>query len=182
MGDLTERTTYSVGMTAEELSSFLRQIADEIEEKPLEPSRMSVKDFKKLEIMLKREHGRFSLELAIKYRGKSSHQSDDTGNTYKESGHGRLKKYRAAKKRMKPLFKDMCRSVSSGILPSRDLIQSFFRDSDQMISFHGEKYYKEYIAAAEEFRAALSNGDLAAAKVCCEKIKKIKSECHKKHK
>jgi XXXCH domain-containing protein len=178
MGDLTERSTYSADMSSEEISYFLRQIADEIEGKPAESLYLSVKDFKKLEIALKREDRGFSLDLAIKYRSKAS--QDDKGDKHKESGHGSLKKYRAAKKRMKPLFKDICRSVSRGNLPSADLIQSFFRDSDQMISFHGNEYYQAYIAVAEEFRAAIDKGDLAAAKAGCEKIKRVKSECHKK--
>lgn len=182
MGDLTERNAYSVGMTSEEIAYFLRKIADEIEGKPDGLPHLSVKDFKKLGIKLKREVGRFSLNLKVKYDSKPSHKSDDKDDRHKESGHGRLKKYRAGKKRLKPLFKDICRSVSNGILPSADLIKSFFRDSDQMISFHGEEYYKDYIAACEEFRLAVNKGDLAAAKSGCEKIKQIKSECHKKHK
>ncbi|OQX22525.1 MAG: hypothetical protein BWK80_30255 [Desulfobacteraceae bacterium IS3] len=180
MRDLTERSTYSVGMTSEEIAYFLRKIADDIEGKPVESPHLSVKDFKKLEIRLKREDGRFSLNLMVKCNSKPSHKSDDKGDAHKESGHGRLKKYRASKKRLKPLFKDICRSVSRGVLPSSDLIQSFFRDSDQMISFHGQEYYKEYIAAVEEFRAAVNVGDIAAAKTGCEKIKQVKSECHKK--
>lgn len=184
MGDLTERSAYSVGMTSEEVSYFLRQLADEIEGKPIESqphlSIKDFKDFKRLGIKLKRENGRFSLNLAIKYDSRPSRKSDDKGDNHKESGHVLLKKYRAGKKRLKSLFKDICRSVSRGDLPSADLLKSFFRDSDQMISFHGQEYYKEYIAACEEFRTALNAGDIAAAKAGCEKIKKIKSECHKK--
>ncbi len=183
MGDLTERSAYSVGMSSEEIAYFLRNIADEIEGKPVELPPLGVKEFKnfkKLGIKLKREVGRFSLALTVKYDGKASHKPDDKGDKHKESGHGRLKKYRAGKKRLKPLFKDICRSVSRGDLPSADLLKSFFRDSDQMISFHGQEYYKEYIVAVEEFRTAVNAGDITAATAGCEKIKKIKSECHKK--
>jgi XXXCH domain-containing protein len=180
MSDSKERSSFVIGMTSQEVSQFLRGIADGIEDKPTEEKLAGIKNFQKLKLKLKRYGEKISVEVKIK-QDSSPFQSDDKQDCkQKESGHSSLKKYRAAKKRLKPLFKDIFRSVSHGILPSGDLIQGFFRDSDQMIAFHGQDYYKKYIAACEEFRAALNQGDLAGAKAGCEKIRQIKSECHKK--
>jgi XXXCH domain-containing protein len=163
-------------LTSQEAAGFLRKIADQIEGKSIDDPDLR-KNFKKISLSLKRESGQISLKIEVKH--------DEPGSDIGEgSGHAKVKKYRAAKKRMKHNFRDICLAVSEGKIPSENLTESFFRDSDIMISYprYGEEYYTEYIQAFEEFRSALNKKDLESAALLCEKIKKIKSVCHKQYK
>ena len=177
MGDKEnkERSTYAEQLTSQETAEFLRKIADAIEGKDTDDPRLR-KNFRKLSLSLKRESGRISLKIEMK------HDDESESDTKDDSRYGTIKKYRAAKKRMKHTFKDICMAVSEGKTPSEALTESFFRDSDIMIAYpeHGNEYYKEYIQACEEFRLALGKKDLDSAAFLCEKIRKIKSVCHKR--
>lgn len=172
-----EKDTYAEGLSSQEAAEFLRKIADSVEGKDTDDSGLR-RNFRKLRLSLRRESGRISLKIEVKHDDESDSDSKD------DSGYSTIKKYRAAKKRMKHAFKDICQAVSEGKAPSEPLTESFFRDSDIMVAYprRGEEYYKEYIHACEEFRSALEKKDLDSAAVLCEKIKKIKSVCHKQYK
>ena len=172
-----ERNTYAEGLSSQEAAEFLRRIADSVEGKDTDDPRLR-RNFRKLRLSLKRESGQISLKIEVKHDDESDSDSKD------DSGYSTIKKYRAAKKRMKHTFKDICHALAEGKAPSEPLTESFFRDSEIMVAYpgHGEEYYKEYIQAYEEFRSALSKKDLDSASLLCEKIRKIKSVCHKRYK
>jgi XXXCH domain-containing protein len=178
MGTLEKITELIV--TERQAAEFLRELADKFDGTPIKEENWPGADlthFKKIKINIEKERGRIFLAVKIK-------SADQPKAGLSENKTGKQSDYKKLKKRMKNTFKEICRYLSDGVLPSAKMMEAFFRDSELMVTYPncGNEYYAEYKKCCAEFQNAFERSDLAACRIKSEEISQIKSDCHRKYK
>ncbi|QTA83561.1 XXXCH domain-containing-protein [Desulfonema limicola] len=167
------------GMTKNQVSQFLREIADRLEGKtPEEGLQFDVDpgDFLKLQIKMKKELCGFSMSIKLK--------EGYEGLPLEESLKNRRPKYKKLKKNMKITFREISNNLINNILPNDSIVSLFLTDSKLMITCFdkGDEYYEEYSNACEKFRLAFEAKEIEACKIAFAELTQIKTKCHKQYK
>ncbi|MFZ5760520.1 MAG: GAK system XXXCH domain-containing protein [Thermodesulfobacteriota bacterium] len=165
-----------------EAVAFLRSMADAIERNngsPLQDLDISLDEFQKLKIGLKRR-GEF-----IQFKIKIKHGADEGADEVDAAPAGdEQSKYTSFKKRMDRNFKAMGALLAEGRLPEPAMVEKFLADSALMVGYpgYGDDCYPAYSAASEEFGRLFATGDYAAVNGQYAVLRGMKKECHARYK
>lgn len=162
-----------------EAAAFLRRMADAIERntgEPLQDLDISLDEFQKLKIGLKRRGDSIQFKIKIKHGADDGPDADPAG--------AEQSKYTSFKKRMDRNFKAMGALLAEGRLPEPAMVENFLADSMLMVGYpgYGDDCYPAYSAASEEFGRLYATGDYAAVNAQYAVLRGMKKECHARYK
>jgi XXXCH domain-containing protein len=171
MGSETE---FNKVFTAQELSDYLKGIADYIIREPSERFEVDLGNFKEVKISIKSFDDQFEFKMKVKSQSRAS----VTDKTKKE-------KYSSLKKRMKSEFEMILDIVNNNVLPLEQVINKFLIDSEKMMTYPdkgGEDRFDEYRQACHAMKTAFENKDLNVFKEACKSVHGVRKTCHKLYK
>ena len=177
-------------LSSAETATLLREIADSLEGKnsgiaPASLYPVVCCQFKYLGIEIKKKDDtHFQFKIRSKAPNRSAEPSHSGAEFCEKTKQDEKPKYKKLKKQMKNEFRKIHESLSLNTFPDGDLIDSFIKNSNIMISFknHGDTYYKPYQSACRRFFAAIEAQDLLEAKAAYRELNQIKADCHRKFK
>lgn len=88
------------------------------------------------------------------------------------------------KKRMSKSFKDMLKAMDDGRLPSLDLVASWCKDGDQMVTLlnRGKEHFHSFQGRCSELLEAVEQRQMEAARAAAEALNRMRKECHSRYK
>ncbi|MCB2183013.1 MAG: GAK system XXXCH domain-containing protein [Desulfobulbaceae bacterium] len=166
--------------TAQEAAVFFRKLADNIEKgdsEPLQEFNVHLDEFKKLKIGIKRQNELVEMKAKVTFSAVKEEDSSESQVP------GKMK-YGNLKKLMDKNFKAIGKSLEAGVLPDPAIVQGFFEESKQMITYpgYGDEFYESYIAACDEFKRRFAAGVFEAINEQYGVLKAMKKECHSRYK
>jgi XXXCH domain-containing protein len=171
MGSETE---FSKVFTSQELSDYLRAIADYILRKPSERFTVDLADFKELKISIKSYEDQFEFKMKV----KSPSRPSVTDKMKKE-------KYSSLKKRMKSEFEMIMDIVENNVLPLEKVMNKFLTDTEKMMAYPekgGAERFDEFRQACQAMKTAFEHQNLNEFKEACKLIQMARKACHKIYK
>ena len=169
-------------ISAEELPSFLRSLAEALEGKPETGGielPAGIEDFKKIKLALKKsQSGQVSIKLRLKTMAAEQAGEED------ETDDEQDKRYKKLKKSMKKTWKKISKKADEGLMPPAETVERFLRESDEMVSYEGfgDEHYEEYATACRQLKAAHEGEQIEPFRVAFTKVESIKKVCHSKYK
>jgi XXXCH domain-containing protein len=171
MGSETE---FNKVFTGQELSDYLKGIADYIIKKPSERFIVDLADFKEVKISIKAYDDQYEFKMKV----KAPSQASVTDKTKKE-------KYSSLKKRMKSEFEMIMGIVNNNVMPLEQIINKFLMDSEKMMTYPdkgGEDRFDAYRQACHAMKTAFENKNLNELKDACKLIQSVRKTCNKIYK
>jgi XXXCH domain-containing protein len=168
------------------LAAFLREMADVVDGRgPVNSGQFHelLQDFMKLSLKVKRGDSGLSAKIKVeKFSGDGDEpvmiHSSTTGGDSAEHN------YKALKKQMKSVFREIGESLANGSLPSKTAVDRFLDQSSAMVRYpgYGDDQYDAYRAACARFAQDLARSDLAAVKDGYAELVRLKNDCHRQYK
>ena len=166
-----------------QIADFLRLLASEIEGSGaggLQDFGVDLHNFNKLKVdLVKREGGQLHLKLKIKDDAplvkakKPETEFEDISNTY-----------RPLKKQLAKNFKAIGRTIEGKVLPPAELIETFIKEAEQVVSFtgFGDEYYDEFIKECHALNDEYLKKNIEGIKGHYSQIVSLTRECHRRYK
>lgn len=176
---MANRTKFNEYIDPDTLPTFLREMADAIEQGGTERFEC-VDDLRKFKLEGKVEFG----QMKIKGKFKSDKECASEEITREgESTAPAKPKYKDLKKRMRSSFKLLLKTIHDGVMPPEEAVVSFLEDSELMVSYpgYGDEFYASYTEACEAFKAAYEAKDLDKMHETIDVLIHEKSRCHAKY-
>lgn len=171
---------FKIGLSIQEAASFLREIADSMEQGNIavDNNNVQVNPFHHISLSYKQDTEKNNFSLKLKYKGRDKKQ------TYVQPSEVAVEKYKHLKERMKTQFKSIQEALDTGILPEPKLLTDFVEDSKQMCQYKdkGDEYYPRYLKAVNNFEKAAGQEELLSLQAALQSLDNLKQECHELYK
>jgi XXXCH domain-containing protein len=134
--------------------------------------------YSKIELKIRRKNNQVVARLKVKSAAGASEAGEKTAPLDGKP------KYKALKKRMKPVFKTISESAARDEFPAAEVVKSFVADSAVMLTYpgKGDEYYGAYRKALDDFAQAFENQDFVTFKQAHGRLEQLKDACHERYK
>lgn len=177
---MNNKTKIEKYIDEDQLPSFLRELADAIEQGGNEEYACA-DDFKKFKVTAINEFGKVTVRAKFKAAAECGPPPELLADI--ESDEPSLPRYKDLKKRMQSSFKLITGMIHDNTLPTPAAMKSFLTDSETMVMYpgYGDEYYAEYTSTCDELKAAFQAEDLPKMKEAVIELAKQKGRCHAKY-
>jgi len=199
---------FEASMTGPELVEFFKDLVHSLEgdlDEGEEGIGLSLDEFRKMKIHVKKQDDGFTLKLKIK-RPEIEEESSGVqepieagnGEGLSEVGEGEKAqetapaaggkkiKYKHLKKRMDKTWDAILKSAENNQVPPKAATMSFLEDSALMVTYSehdkGPEYYDDYIMAYKEFQQAYEQADMPRILETVQVLERLKKDCHAEYK
>ncbi len=175
---MSEKQKFEMNLTKEQTSTFLRRLADAIEnnEEYIQDYEMNLNNYHKLKLSVRPKTEQMALKVSLKKHFEGNEDEEYEEMKGKE-------KYKKLKKRMESYFNEISDSISNDHFPSKEIVSVFLKDSETMCTYKGEgdEYYQEYRKACSKLQDAYDKEEMNSLRNTFDQVVEIKNRCHSKY-
>ena len=170
------------------VADALHDLADQIQDMTDKPDTETIDGaelFRKMEVSIKHESGRFSVKVKTRFPDHGSGQPTESQTLDKtDKDRSDRPKYKHLKKRMQRRFKEIKSALAAKTFPSNECVTEFLQDSELMVSYpgYGDDHYESYKQLCRQFQTAFTERDLQKLEQSFLRLKRSKSDCHDHYK